>query len=219
MNFESKVYFLTLLLIVSSVMMKNTHFLMRTILSRSLISSQPFRPSGNHMMKAVSFGELVFSLLPSKVSCASNDESNGPKDGKIQDDAFDFEKLIASQFDETGSLNGVKKFIESGLPGQVGYGFVMGYSSGFCLKKISRFAAFVVGSSFILIQSLQYSGLIRVDYDGIQKKVERVLDVNNDGKVDLDDLKHAQQKVLAVLQYHMPAGGGFAAGLIAGFRA
>jgi hypothetical protein len=37
---------------------------------------------------------------------------------------------------------------------------------------------------------------------------QKVLDLNNDGKVDVDDLKYAQKKVLDVLGYNMPAGGG-----------
>lgn len=29
-------------------------------------------------------------------------------------------------------------WVENGAPGKIGYGFLMGYSSGFCLKKVSR---------------------------------------------------------------------------------
>ena len=70
----------------------------------------------------------------------------------------------------------------------------MGYSSGFCLKKVrifnnliittkllppfsfvlqvSKVVSFFLGGAFILIQSLSYTGYIKVDYDGIKKDVE-----------------------------------------------
>ena len=30
------------------------------------------------------------------------------------------------------------EILSNGVPGQIGYGFLMGYSSGFCLKKVSK---------------------------------------------------------------------------------
>ena len=38
-----------------------------------------------------------------------------------------------------GGIDGeniIREAFEKGIPGQVGYGFLMGYSSGFCLKKV-----------------------------------------------------------------------------------
>lgn len=49
---------------------------------------------------------------------------------------------------------------------------MMGYSSGFCLKKVSRILAFGLGGLFIVVQSLSYNGYIKVNYDGIQKEIE-----------------------------------------------
>jgi uncharacterized membrane protein (Fun14 family) len=48
----------------------------------------------------------------------------------------------------------------------------MGFSSGFCLKRMSGLVAFGVGSIFIILQTLSYNGYINVDYDRIQKDVE-----------------------------------------------
>jgi hypothetical protein len=44
----------------------------------------------------------------------------------IPSDAFDFDQLSEKTL----------AAIESGMPGKIGYGFLMGYSSGFCLKKV-----------------------------------------------------------------------------------
>jgi uncharacterized membrane protein (Fun14 family) len=48
----------------------------------------------------------------------------------------------------------------------------MGYSSGYCIKKVSKVVAFVVGSAFILLQTLSYTGHIKVDYNKLQKDAE-----------------------------------------------
>jgi uncharacterized membrane protein (Fun14 family) len=49
---------------------------------------------------------------------------------------------------------------------------MMGYSSGFCLRKVSRLLAFGLGSVFIIVQTMSYNGYINVNYGGIQKDIE-----------------------------------------------
>ena len=75
-----------------------------------------------------------------------------------------------------------------------------------------------VGLGFMTLQTLSYSGYITVDHNRMKKEVESWMDLNKDGKVDADDTKIAYNKVLSVLEYNMPAGGGFAAGFVGGIR-
>lgn len=49
---------------------------------------------------------------------------------------------------------------------------MMGYSSGFCLKKVSKLLAFGLGGIFIVVQAMSYNGYINVNYGGIQKDIE-----------------------------------------------
>lgn len=49
---------------------------------------------------------------------------------------------------------------------------MMGYSSGFCLKKVSKLLAFGLGGVFIIVQAMSYNGYINVNYEGIQKDIE-----------------------------------------------
>ena len=74
------------------------------------------------------------------------------------------------------------------------------------------------GLGFVCLQTLSYNGYIEVDHVKIKKGVENMFDLNADGKVDAADRKIAVDKVMSVLQYNMPAGGGFAAGFIGGLR-
>eukprot|EP01035_Chromulina_nebulosa_P029189 gene29189-38664_t len=117
---------------------------------------------------------------------------------------------------EGGSVESLKKFMESPAPGQIGYGFLMGYSSGFCLKKCV--VQFLCTVHIYTEETLQYSGFIKIDYETLQRETEKVLDVNNDGKVDEEDAKVVFNKVKDVLGNQMPAGGGFSVGFLMGFR-
>jgi FUN14 family len=57
-----------------------------------------------------------------------------------------------------------------------------------------------------------------VDHGTIQKDFQDFLDLNKDGKVDMEDGKLVYNKVLKVLEFNLPAGGGFAAGFLGGLR-
>ena len=48
--------------------------------------------------------------------------------------------------------------IDSGVPTQISYGFICGYSSGYALKKVGKAASVVFGLGFVGLQSLAYAG-------------------------------------------------------------
>jgi FUN14 domain-containing protein 1 len=89
---------------------------------------------------------------------------------------------------------------------------------GLAHASTSRFALSLSGTGFVALQSLQYSGYITVDHGAIKKSVEGVMDLNKDGNVDKKDMEQASTKVMEVLQFNMPAGGGFVAGFVGGVR-
>mmetsp|Transcript_31674 Transcript_31674/g.45610 ORF Transcript_31674/g.45610 Transcript_31674/m.45610 type:complete len:180 (-) Transcript_31674:258-797(-) len=80
--------------------------------------------------------------------------------------------LTASASAPLGFDDKIKSFLESRMPGEIGYGLLMGYSSGYFLKKVSKVLAFVLGGTFVVLQSLSYSGVVKIDYDKMQKTVE-----------------------------------------------
>jgi|EP00979_Chaetoceros_neogracilis_P004187 uncharacterized membrane protein (Fun14 family) len=112
----------------------------------------------------------------------------------------------------------VNDAIATGVPTDISYGFVCGFSSGFAFKKVGKVASIVFGLGFGALQTLSYAGYIDVDHTQLQKDVERVMDLNRDGKVDGKDGENAMNKVMEVLQFGMPGGAGFIAGFIGGFR-
>lgn len=76
----------------------------------------------------------------------------------------------------------------------------------------------VLGLGFVTLQTLSYYGYVKVDHGQLQKDFHLLLDRNKDGQVDADDGRLIYNDVLKVLQFNIPAGGGFVAGFVGGFR-
>jgi uncharacterized membrane protein (Fun14 family) len=74
------------------------------------------------------------------------------------------------------------------------------------------------GLGFITLQTLSFYGYVKVDHNQLQHDFNDLLDLNKDGKVDTEDGKLIYNKVVKVLEFNLPAGGGFAAGFVGGLR-
>ena len=57
-----------------------------------------------------------------------------------------------------------------------------------------------------------------MDHGQIKKDFDDFMDLNADGKVDQEDASLAYDKLMKVLEFNLPAGGGFAAGFAGGLR-
>ncbi|ETI37231.1 hypothetical protein F443_16760 [Phytophthora nicotianae P1569] len=112
----------------------------------------------------------------------------------------------------------VDEFLASGKAGQISWGFCMGACSGFALKKVSKLGAVAIGSLFVLLQCASYSGYVDVDYKKLERDFKSYLDINKDGVFDTKDVDSMYKSVMKVLEFSLPAGSGFAAGFILGFR-
>jgi uncharacterized membrane protein (Fun14 family) len=76
----------------------------------------------------------------------------------------------------------------------------------------------MVGLGFISLQTLSFYGYVKVDHGQMQKDFNDLLDFNKDGTIDRADGEVAYNKIMKVLQFNLPAGGGFAAGFLFGVR-
>lgn len=123
--------------------------------------------------------------------------------------------------------------INSGIPTNFSYGFFAGYVSGLALKKIGKAASITFGLGFLALQTLAYHGYIDVNHEKISKEVERVLDRNQDGKVDQVDLRNIIEEIRKVAEFGLGggeeedgsggsklavSGGGFGLGFYGGLR-
>jgi uncharacterized membrane protein (Fun14 family) len=62
------------------------------------------------------------------------------------------------------------------LVGQLSFGSMVGYTSGYALKKIGKMAAFAIGAGFIFLQSMAAAGYIEVDWMKIKDTTVAKLD-------------------------------------------
>ena len=111
----------------------------------------------NAIHTAVTSITLISAFFPLKIALAEGNNEDDKKDkkedfismiarnGKKATESSDSFGSILKDFFSSGdkfkSFEGteksvIKDILESGIPGQLGYGFMMGYSSGFCLKKV-----------------------------------------------------------------------------------
>ena len=95
--------------------------------------------------------------------------------------------------------------------GQLSFGGIAGFATGFAIKKIGRVLAVTLGLIFIVVQVLASMGYISVDWTRIQKDVEPIL--------GQDRLKGIWEALVSVLTNNLPFAGAFVAGLLIGLRA
>mmetsp|Transcript_24698 Transcript_24698/g.51253 ORF Transcript_24698/g.51253 Transcript_24698/m.51253 type:complete len:136 (-) Transcript_24698:219-626(-) len=94
----------------------------------------------------------------------------------------------------------------------------MGYCSAVSAKKIGKSVAFIVGLSFIGLQSLAHMGYIAVDWKKVEKSAMDLIDTDNDGKITEKDVKKYWSKVKVILTNKVPDAGGFLLGFFYGLR-
>ena len=118
-----------------------------------------------------------------------------------------------------GSLSKTaREMIESGAATKIGYGYAVGYCSGYCVRKMAKLGALLVGGTFFIVQSLAYQGYVKINKDRVKNDIDIMLDMNGDGKIDTKDAELAFYKINDLLSYHLPSGGGFSAGLFMGLK-
>eukprot|EP00123_Amoebidium_parasiticum_P019949 comp38453_c0_seq1/m.47354 comp38453_c0_seq1/g.47354 ORF comp38453_c0_seq1/g.47354 comp38453_c0_seq1/m.47354 type:complete len:166 (-) comp38453_c0_seq1:355-852(-) len=103
--------------------------------------------------------------------------------------------------------------------GAVSFGAITGFCSGYTTAKLGKGAALIFGGVFMTFQAAAWNGYVVVNWDKVEKDVMSALDVNKDGKVDMDDARFAASRTIEILTSNTGgAMGGFTAGFIAGAR-
>lgn len=155
--------------------------------------------------------------LRAKLGPLASMDLNG--DGKIDQEDVMLAMQMAQNVDVLQSIGDqASSLIATGVPSKVSWGFCSGYCAGYAAKKVGKVMAVGVGGLFVLLQTLAYQGYIVVDQEKIQRDFNDAFDVNKDGNIDTADFQVLYDKMYEVLNYNMPSGGGFAAGLLLGLR-
>lgn len=94
--------------------------------------------------------------------------------------------------------------------GQISFGALAGFATGFALKKIGRVALVIFGLLFISIQALAYLGVVRVDWLRIQHFADPLLSKNS--------LQGFMNGLIGILTNNVPFAGAFIPGFLLGLR-
>ena len=80
--------------------------------------------------------------------------------------------------------------------GSLGASGALGFCTGAAIKASVTVLAALIGMNFLVIQLLRSQGIVTVDNGKLNKLFLDTLDVNKDGKVDVEDIKRLPQPVL-----------------------
>lgn len=104
-----------------------------------------------------------------------------------------------------GGVENLQPFV-----GQITFGGLAGFATGYALKKIGKVLAVILGIGFLSLQLLAYAGYIQIDWTRIQQDVDPLL--------DQERLRGFWNQLLEVLTFNLPFAGGFTAGLVLGLK-
>ena len=105
------------------------------------------------------------------------------------------------------------------LLANLSFGAIMGYSSGYALKKVGKALAFIIGIGFISLQTaISYGYIEGINWTKVRDDAAKQMDTNKDGTVDTKDVKEYWKILKKVLTYKLPAAGGFSLGFVWGVR-
>jgi uncharacterized membrane protein (Fun14 family) len=94
--------------------------------------------------------------------------------------------------------------------GQISFGGLAGFATGYALKKIGRMALVIFGLLFIVIQLLAYLGVVRVDWLRIQQYADPLLSKNS--------IQSFFNGLIGILTNNVPFAGAFIPGFLLGLR-
>jgi uncharacterized membrane protein (Fun14 family) len=94
--------------------------------------------------------------------------------------------------------------------GQISFGGLAGFATGFALKKVGRVALVIFGLLFITLQLLAYFGVVEVNWLRIQSYADPLL--------RRDALQGFWNGLVGILTNNLPFAGAFIPGFLLGLR-
>ena len=161
---------------------------------------------------------FVLSLGPS-AECATAGKATKADDAK-NPKPVSTKTSGGSSSGSGGSDDVVSKAIKLAGPyvAKLGLGGVLGYCAGASVKHYGKKAAIFIGVTFAGLQYLSYKGYLQIDYGAVEREIEKRLDVDGNGKVDVNDFLIMWKEVKGVLMHGLPGAAGFVPAFLIGFR-
>lgn len=94
----------------------------------------------------------------------------------------------------------------------------LGATVGVATRRLTSDALYGAGLCFAGLQVLAYCGLITIHWNVISDAVEKAADQNNDGKLDMEDVKIFWRRCIAYAGRGVPSAAGFSSGFLFGYQ-
>ena len=104
-----------------------------------------------------------------------------------------------------GAFNALAPYL-----GQISFGALAGFATGYALKKIGRIALVIFGLIFVVVQLLAYYGVVQVDWLRIQSYADPLL--------KRESLQGFFNSLVSILTNNVPFAGAFIPGFLLGLR-
>lgn len=160
----------------------------------------------------------------------SSSSDNKPASASVTDNSNESSTTIPSQTPGSSDIVPAKSNVSRFIPAdeaagedavinvispvltKLGYGGVLGLCVGYTVRETGKVAAYLIGGTFIFLQSLQYAGFIEIKWDNIRRFIMNRVDTDGDGKVGLSEIRHYMRSFTSIMVYQSPIAGGFASG-------
>ncbi|KAI8367641.1 FUN14 family-domain-containing protein [Radiomyces spectabilis] len=102
--------------------------------------------------------------------------------------------------------------------GELSLGAILGFSSGYLVKKLGKLFALVLGVGFVFLQYCSSQGYVNVHWRKLEQDYRSRFDRDRDGAVTRKDLSSIWQTYVNFLTERLPFKASFLVGLYAGIR-
>merc|ERR1711935_488510 len=101
---------------------------------------------------------------------------------------------------------------------KMSFGSIMGFCSGYAMKKVGKAAAVVLGCGFVAVQTCVSYGYLNVDWKKVKDDAVKKVDTDGDGKLGKEDIKTYWTKLKTLLTNEVPGSAGFSLGFLYGVK-
>nr|CCA24028.1 conserved hypothetical protein [Albugo laibachii Nc14] len=113
----------------------------------------------------------------------------------------------------------VSKFVErmAGHFGEISFGGVLGFCSGYAVGHVGKLAAMSIGGGFLVAQIAHSQGYISINWKKLERDIVKVIDPNrNSTGFTARDCHILWKRFLQIMEKNLPSSSGFVAGFLYG---
>ncbi|CAO3624107.1 unnamed protein product [Cunninghamella blakesleeana] len=102
--------------------------------------------------------------------------------------------------------------------GELSFGILLGFCTGYLIKKVGKLFALMIGVGFVFLQYLSFNGFITIHWDRMEGNYNKQLGAGSDGKVTRQHVSKKWNAFVGFLTHNLQFKSTFMVGLYGGIR-